>query len=56
MKKNIKISCAILAGGKSSRMNFHDKSFIKIESKPLIIRTLEFLNQIFNETIIVTNT
>jgi molybdopterin-guanine dinucleotide biosynthesis protein A len=45
----------ILAGGGNSRMGT-DKSFLKIKGKPLIERTLRVFNELFDETIIVTNT
>ena len=48
------ITGAILAGGRNTRIGF-DKSFIKINNKPIIEKTVELFKKIFDETIIVTN-
>jgi len=48
-------ACAVLAGGKSSRMG-RDKAFIQVGGAPIIQRTIGLLKKIFEEIIIVTNT
>jgi len=50
------ISGIILAGGKNSRMNGVDKAFLKINSKAIILRTLDIFKDIFEEIWIITNT
>jgi len=50
-----KVSCVILAGGRSQRMG-EDKAFIEVAGRPLIAWTLERLTGLGKETIIVTNT
>ncbi|MBA3066224.1 molybdenum cofactor guanylyltransferase [bacterium] len=54
--KNSNISCAILAGGKNSRMNGVDKAFINMNGVPIIRRAINALKELFDEIIIVTNT
>ncbi len=44
----------ILAGGKSTRMG-RDKAFVEVGGRPLIERVLERVQQVAEETIIVTN-
>ncbi|MFH1504189.1 MAG: molybdenum cofactor guanylyltransferase [Candidatus Omnitrophota bacterium] len=48
------IACAILAGGKNSRMG-RDKAFLQVGGVPIIQRTLALLKGISEEVIIVTN-
>jgi molybdenum cofactor guanylyltransferase len=48
-------SAAILAGGKNSRFNGEQKSFLTIGNHNIIDRTLLVLNNIFNDIIIVSN-
>lgn len=48
-------SAAILAGGKNSRFNGINKSFLKIENQFIIDRILAVLKNIFSEIIIVSN-
>ncbi|MBI4646333.1 MAG: molybdenum cofactor guanylyltransferase [Bacteroidia bacterium] len=49
------ISCAILAGGKSTRIGGINKAFIKIDNEYIIDRIIKTLNKIFRQIIIVTN-
>ncbi|MBC7250409.1 MAG: molybdenum cofactor guanylyltransferase [Anaerolineae bacterium] len=49
-----KISCIVLAGGKSHRLG-RDKAFLEIGGIPLIERVLERLQQIGDEVLVVTN-
>lgn len=50
------IAAAILAGGKNSRMAGSNKAFISINGTPIIQRTIELLEEIFDEVILATNT
>lgn len=54
-RKKLKLSAAILAGGKNSRMGGEDKAFLRFEGQPLIQRTIAVLKPIFSEICIVTN-
>ncbi len=47
-------SAIILAGGKSSRLNT-DKAFLRLKNKTIVERTIDELNDLFNEIIIVAN-
>ena len=49
------IGCSILAGGKNSRLGGKDKAFLKINNCTIIENNLYFLEQIFEEIILVTN-
>jgi molybdopterin-guanine dinucleotide biosynthesis protein A len=49
-----KVTGVVLAGGKSRRMG-RDKSIVVFDGKPLLIRAVNVLEQLFGETIIVTN-
>ena len=49
------VAAAILAGGRNSRMAGQNKGFIQIDGKPIIARTIELLEGIFEEIILVTN-
>lgn len=53
--KTPNFSAAILAGGKNSRFNGENKSFLKVENKFIIDRIQKVLHSIFSEIIIVTN-
>ena len=56
MKEKVSnIAAAVLAGGCNSRMAGQNKSFIQIDGKPIIARTIEVLGGIFEEIILVTN-
>jgi len=44
----------ILSGGKSLRMG-EDKAFLKIGGMPIIERTIRLLQELFEETIVITN-
>lgn len=49
-----KVTAAVMAGGKSSRMGT-DKSFVPLLGKPLIEHVLERVSGLGNETIVITN-
>ena len=49
------ISCAILAGGKNTRMNGSNKAFLLIDNKPILRIIIDVIKEIFNEIILVTN-
>lgn len=49
------VCAVILAGGKSSRMGGTNKALLKIMGKSIIERQIEILDEIFSETIIITN-
>jgi molybdopterin-guanine dinucleotide biosynthesis protein A len=49
------IGCALLAGGKCSRMDGHNKAFLKIGDTDFCDVTIQTLKNIFDEVIIVTN-
>ncbi|MCF8298390.1 MAG: molybdenum cofactor guanylyltransferase [Saprospiraceae bacterium] len=49
------ISCAIMAGGKNSRLGGKNKAFIKLNGKTIIENTIEKIDNIFSEIIIITN-
>lgn len=49
-----RVSVAIMAGGKSSRMG-RDKSFVLVEGRPLIERIVEKVTGLGDELILVTN-
>ena len=52
----MKISCAILAGGKNSRYGGLNKAFIPIDGIKIIDRNIQILKPIFQDILIVTNT
>ena len=47
-------SCALLAGGKSTRMGF-DKQTMEINGEPLVMQLIEKLKALFFQVIVVTN-
>ena len=49
-----KISCAILAGGRSSRMG-KDKALLEVNGKKLVQRVHEKVKNLFAETIVIAN-
>lgn len=49
------MACAIIAGGKNTRMNGTNKAFIKVDNVPIIQRILYILKELFDEIILVTN-
>ncbi|MFC2111175.1 molybdenum cofactor guanylyltransferase [Bacteroidota bacterium] len=49
------ISCAIMAGGKNSRLGGKNKAFIKLDGKTILENTLEKIDKIFPEILIITN-
>jgi molybdenum cofactor guanylyltransferase len=53
--QNLRLSAAILAGGKNSRMKGKDKAFLLFDGQPLIQRTISILQSLFTEIFIVTN-
>jgi len=50
------IACSILAGGKCSRMGGKNKAFLRIDNSNFCELTIDVLEKIFDEIIIVTNT
>jgi molybdopterin-guanine dinucleotide biosynthesis protein A len=54
LQKNYGLTGVILSGGKSARMG-RDKAFIEIDGIPIIQRTYDIFQKIFNEIIIVTS-
>lgn len=54
--KYLKFSAAILAGGKNSRFNGINKSFLLVDNQYIIDRIIGVLKNIFSEIIIVSNT
>lgn len=48
-------SAVILAGGRSSRMGGMDKAFMRVGGQPVIERTVQVLQTLFEEVIVVTN-
>lgn len=50
----LKATGILLAGGKSSRMKI-DKAFLELKGQPLVERSLEVLNSVFEEVIISSN-
>lgn len=55
INNNKNIACAILAGGKNSRIGGKNKAFLKINEKFFLENITEILGKIFDEIIIVTN-
>ena len=55
MEKEIGLAGAILAGGKSIRMGGQEKGFIRVGGIPLIRRTIDLLEKLFEEIILITN-
>lgn len=56
MAKNFRdLAGAILAGGKNTRMDGRDKAFIAFNGKPFIERTISVFDDLFEETLIITN-
>ena len=49
-----KINCAILAGGRSSRMG-KDKALLEVNGKKLVQRVHEKVKNLFSETIVIAN-
>ena len=54
-QQTYKIAGAILAGGKNSRMEGKNKAFLQINGTTLIQRTIDLLDKIFDEIMIITN-
>lgn len=54
-KSGIKYTGVVLAGGKNSRFNGLVKANIVLEGKPIIQNTLDILEEIFDDILIVTN-
>lgn len=55
MNKNSNISCAVLAGGKSKRLNGENKALLKIGEKSNLEKIIAFAEKYFSETIIISN-
>ncbi len=51
----MQISAAILAGGKNSRMNGHNKAFVKIGNENILQLQLNVLKKFFKNVFIVSN-
>ena len=49
------ISCAVLAGGKSKRLNGENKALLKIGEKSNLEKIIAFAEKYFGETIIISN-
>lgn len=54
-KNKMDIAGAVLAGGRNKRMGGVNKAFINIDGLPIVQRTLNILQGIFDEIILVTN-
>jgi len=54
-EKNMDLAAVILSGGKSSRMGGQDKAMIEIAGMPIVENTIDILESIFDEILIVTN-
>ncbi len=50
-----KLTCALLAGGKNSRMRGKNKAFLKIDNKSFFELAINVLDKIFDEILIITN-
>ncbi|MDD3051622.1 MAG: molybdenum cofactor guanylyltransferase [Candidatus Cloacimonetes bacterium] len=55
-QQDIKISCAILAGGKATRFNGENKALLRLGSLSNLEKIIEIGNQLFSETLLITNT
>jgi molybdopterin-guanine dinucleotide biosynthesis protein A len=55
MSKVLRMTSIILAGGRASRMEARDKSFLEIDNEPIIKRQLRKLKSLSQEVIIVSN-
>ncbi len=55
LKTSNNIGCAILAGGKNSRMGGRNKALIEIAGMPIIQRTINLMKDLFEEILLVTN-
>lgn len=49
------IGAVILAGGKSRRMNYNNKSFLSIDGETFIEKIIDVLERRFDDIIIITN-
>jgi molybdopterin-guanine dinucleotide biosynthesis protein A len=49
------ISCAILLGGKNSRMGGANKAFLRVDGKSILERMMEITKPMFHETIFISN-
>lgn len=54
-RKNNDISCAVLAGGKSKRLNGENKALLKVGEKSNLEKIIAFAEKYFSETIIISN-
>ncbi|MFP4366043.1 MAG: molybdenum cofactor guanylyltransferase [Bacteroidales bacterium] len=48
-------TAVVLAGGKNSRFRGEDKAFVTVGGVPMIVRTLNQLNKIFKDILVITN-
>ncbi|MDH5710399.1 MAG: molybdenum cofactor guanylyltransferase [Gammaproteobacteria bacterium] len=53
--KHQSISCLILAGGKSSRMNHHDKGLVAFKGQPLVSHVISSLKHQIDDFVISAN-
>lgn len=53
--KNPDFTCAILAGGKASRYNGHNKALIKVGDNTNLDKLIALSEELFAETILITN-
>ncbi len=54
-RKNNEISCAVLAGGKSRRLNGENKALLKVGEKSNLEKIIAFAEKYFSENIIISN-
>jgi len=54
-EKVANIACAVLTGGKNTRMSGRNKAYLLIDGIPIIQRTIDLLKGIFKDIILVTN-
>jgi molybdopterin-guanine dinucleotide biosynthesis protein A len=51
----MKIGAVILAGGKSRRMNYNNKSFLSFDGETFIEKIIHVLERRFDDIIIIAN-
>ncbi|MDA3838620.1 MAG: molybdenum cofactor guanylyltransferase [Candidatus Delongbacteria bacterium] len=55
LKSNENISCAVLAGGKSRRMDGQNKAFIEVGCKTNLEKLILLSDRLFAETLVISN-
>lgn len=55
MKREEKISCAVLAGGKGKRLNGENKAFLKIGERDNLSNIIHLSEGLFDEILLITN-